>query len=549
MHRPLLFASLGVVAISLACVPPAGNGPTSGTATDTLATETDATATATDPTTTVSEPSIPCPPIDPHHKWELDQDGVFDTVVQTQDELQILAGCTDIDGSLQITGTVTDLTPLASLRRIAGSLYIDDVGEKQLFSLAGLEGLVSVRSVELEHLAITSLEPLAGLTSLAGALDLERLEELESLAGLHNLEHIGGPLTISGLPKLTEVEALAGLTDLPDTLELAELSALTSLEGLHNIAHIGGRLSIDECPQLADLGGLRGLQGIDGRLYLGQLPITTLHGLEALTEVGTPGGEPVQVTLYLLSELTSLDALAIEWHEAHSIWIYRSQVSSLDTFAGVPELDSLTLLEVDNLVDLSGLESLTVVHGSLDLSDNPSLVDISALANLRSFGALDIERSALTDLLLPGLTAVGAVRIRENAELTALSGLAGFSEMASLVLEYNPKIAALPDLSALESVVGNFEIRDNDTLTTLADLAGLTHVGGDLRVVDNAELPQTEAVKWGEPIDVGGTRKIVRNKGDIAPPADPCPWVDDGECDENGTCAPGSDGWDCIIGE
>ncbi|MFY0533172.1 hypothetical protein [Nannocystis pusilla] len=149
-------------------------------------------------------------------------------------------------------------------------------------------------------------------------------------------------------------------------------------------------------------------------------PGATLQGLEALTEVGMPGGEPVQVTLYLLSELTSLDALAIDWHEAHSIWIYRSQVSSLDTFAGVPELDSLTLTEVDNLVDLSGLESLTVVHDSLALRDNASLVDLSALANLRSFGALDLERSALTDLLLPGLTAVGAVRIRENAELTAL---------------------------------------------------------------------------------------------------------------------------------
>ncbi|HEY8377258.1 MAG TPA: hypothetical protein VIK91_12245, partial [Nannocystis sp.] len=522
MRRLFLGISLGVAAVFVACVPPDGDAPASGTgaatstgepgtATEALATETDGTATdplvtetdgatATGPTTTAGEPLVPCPPIDPHHQYELDQDGVFDTVVQTQGELQILAGCTHIAGSLKITGSVTDLSPLADLQLIGGSLYIEDLGEKQLFSLAGLENLRHVRSIELEHLAVTSLEPLAGVTSLEGGLHLERLEALESLAGLHNLEHVGGSITIWRLHKLTDIQALAGLTDLPGSLELTELFALPSLEGLHNITHIGGRLTVDKCPQLADLDGLRGLQRIGGGLFLGQLPITTLHGLEALTEVGAPGGEPVQVTLYGLAELTSLDALAVKWHEGHSVWIYRSLISSLDTFAGVPELHSLALTEVDNLVGLSGLESLTVIHDALDLRGNANLVDLSALADLQSFGSLHLERSALTDLPLPGLAAVGAVRIRENPELTGLSGLFGFAEIESLVLEHNPKITTLPELSALERVGGDFEIRDNDALTTLADLAGLAEVGGDLRVVYNDELPQTEAVMWAEPI-------------------------------------------------
>ncbi len=566
-----------LAAASLACTPPFasdgeatstgdGDGIDTSVLTDTgdgddtdtsVPTDTGAADTAalsnTAADTDTGEAAIPCPPIDPHIKYELDADGVYDTVVTTQGELAILAGCTDIAGSLQITGDITDLTPLASLRRIVGSLYIDGIGmAPELLSLAGLEGLESVRSVELDNLQITSLEPFAGLTTLPGALKLHHLTQLESLAGLHNLTHVGGPLRITEAYQLGDLKPLAGLTDLPDELMIADLPALTSLEGLHHIVHLGGRLSIDNCSQLADLDGLRGLQRVDDRLFLGQLPITTLHGLEALTEVGGPGGEPVQISLYLLSELTSLDALAIEWHEAHAIWIYRSHITNLGTFSGVPELGGLALTEVDDLVDLTGLESLTVVHEALDLRENASLGDIGALANLQSFGALNLERSILTDLPLPGLTQVNAVRASDNAELIALSGLAGFTAIGSLVLEDNPKLVALPDLSALEEVVGDFEIRRNDALTTVDDLAAVTTVGGNLRVVSNAELLQTEAVTWGESFAVGKTRKIVRNKGDVDPPADPCPWFEDGECDEEGgtgACAPGTDGWDCVIGD
>ncbi len=124
-----------------------------------------------------------------------------------------------------------------------------------------------------------------------------------------------------------------------------------------------------------------------------------------------------------------------------------------------------------------------------------------------------------------------------------MSGLAGVTNLRSLILEFNPILATLPELTDLTGVDGNLELRTNAAMTDLADLSAVTSVGGRLAVIYNPELLQTDAEAWAEPIEVGGIRKIVANKGYDQPPVDPCPWADDGECD-NDVCV--DDGWDCL---
>ena len=483
----------------------------------------------------------------------IDADALADTVLDSQDDLAVLAGCTDISGSLRIGGAVTDLTPLASLRRITGSLYVNDTAvpwdpPATLTSLQGLEGLESVRSVELEHLIVPNLDPLAGLTYLPGGLKLERLTQIESLAGLHNLQHIGGPLTILQVDKITDLQALAGLTEILDSVELIELPALPSLEGLHNLERVG-RLRIDDCPVLSDLDGLRGLQRVDEYVVLEQLSLTDLHGLEGLTELGEPGGETAGITMLYVPQLASLDALAVDWHGDNAFSIHGSAIADLDALAGATELARLSLSENHALVDLAGLEALAEVHGGLDLFGNANLVDLGALANLESVGLLTLAESVVTDLALPALQEAGEVWVLRNAQLSALSGLAGLSSVGTLRLEDNPSLTDLSGLAALAQVEGNLEIRSNDALSSVADLAAVSGVGGRLVVVTNQSLLQTEAVAWGATIEVGVDRKIAGNKGDLATPTDPCPWEGDGQCDEDEICAPGTDESDCLLGE
>lgn len=407
-----------------------------------------------------------------------------DIVLHTQDDAAALAGCADAFGDLTIACDLSDLTPLADLRQVAGTLRIVGRGED-------------------------------------------------------------------------------------------DSRVLTSLEGLHNIEHIGGSLGIEHCDTLTDLNGLRGLKRIEGRgLWLSDLGLTTLHGLESLAVVGVPGGEPSRVRLEALPSLASLDALSLAWHDTNEFQLIGTGVSDLATFAGVTTLHGVRLVDNESLTDLTGLESLAVVTDYLYLHHNYALADISALANLQSLGDLYLRGaqpfsslapltaltsiddiiiidSLLEDLDIPALQQVGPVQLQGNERLAGLSILAGRTSLQDLVID-RTALADLSDLSALTTVVHDLEIRDNHALGSLAEVAAITTVHGRLVVAANPELPQVDALAWGQAISVGLDRKIAGNKGD-GPPLAPCPWEGDGDCDvaEYGgvdLCAPEEDVTDCTVG-
>lgn len=485
-------------------------------------------------------------------------------MLKTQADVTAIADCTELSGSLKIAGIVTDISELSGLRHVAGALTIWT--ESLLTSLHGLEDLETVGQLTFAHETIASLEPLAGLTAVGGL-------------------HIYGPA-------VTSLESLAGLTEITGDVYLGFLGQLDSLEGLHNLESIGGKLTVHHSPKLADVNGLRGLRSVGAELTLEdlsiadvsglynlesagalgfiELPIVDLHGLEALTTVGVPGGEPCPVRLDHLPALTSLAALAIEWHDAHAMTIVGTRVTDLGVLAGTEVLHDLSLSYNVELTDLSGLEQLTTVSQTLRLAGNEGLADLSGLAGLKSvgymgiagkqaftdlsaltgltsIGSLSVDATPLTDLGLPALQYLGNVGITSNAKLTALSGLSGIPMLNSVMVEDND---ALVDLSALADLaeVGNYLfIRDNDALTSVAELSALTSVEHSLVVVNNGQLPQADAVAWASSVTAGQIHKVAGNKG-YGPPANPCPWMGDGICDEVtgglGICADGSDG-DC----
>ncbi len=479
-----------LVALVLAC-----NTDPDGAGSDTTA---DGGSSAGDTATDSDGAVIQCPIVNRGYSSQTEK---WTQGLYSQADVEKFARCTHVSESLVIRAShIVDLTPLTSLRHVAGTLSISG-GSNSLMdpggppSLAGLEGLEYVEGLRLEGLLVNDLFPLAGLTDIPGDVRVERLW------------------------------------------------ALTSLEGLHNLATVGAALVVDECPQLQDLNGLRGLKRAGVRVWFGDLPITSLSGLEALTEVGMPGGES-RIGLYDLDKLTTLDALGIDWRPEHELWIYNTGISDLHIFDGVEELMALDLGSNDMLTSLSGLESLAVVRNGLSLGDNKNLTDLGALERLETLGALTVEGSSLTDLgPLPALQQPGDLRISGNAQLAALSGLTGATTLRSLVLESNPMLTALPELGALAQVDGDLELRKSTTLTHLTDLAALTSVGGRLAVVYNPGLLQTDAEAWAAAIVVGGIRKIVGNNGDDQPHVDPCPWANDDECDY-AVCI--DDGYDCL---
>lgn len=440
-----------------------------------------------------------------------------DVMLKTQADVEAVAGCTDFPGALRVLTGVTDLAPLAGVRHIAGTLTIGGV-------LFGTE---------------------ANVTSL------DAFSELETVGGLD----------FTDIP-VPDLLPFSKLTAVPGDVSVCYLP---SLAGLQNITEIGGRLHISGY-DLTDLTGLAGLQRVGGGMQLDNLSLVDLHGLEALSAVGTPGADPVPVRIMILPNLTSLDALNFPWHDAIDFELYDTAVPDLGFFSGTTELHGLHIEGSDLIPTLAGLESLVEVRGELEIF-HAGLTDISALAGLKSVGTLTLTSPAFADLSpLASLTHVGALRVTHskytdlgpsptlqqiggvelsfNDQLVELSLLKGLTVLDRLVIDHNKAMVDLEELSGLEHVAGDVNIRGNAALADLADLAALASVDGRLAVVANPSLPQVDALAWAAPIAVGDVRKIAGNK-DAGPPAEPCPWVGDGECDEGYICAEFSDSDDC----
>jgi class 3 adenylate cyclase len=233
--------------------------------------------------------------------------------------------------------------------------------------------------------------------------------------------------------------------------------------------------------------------------------------------------------------------------------LFVSGDNSLADLTGLASLttvtDGLGLYGLDALADVGPLVGLQSV-GTLSLSDNVALTSLAGLTGLTTLDWLYVSEGAFIDLDLPALTQVGHARVNRNAQLVSVSGLAGLTTMDSLRLLENPALTDLAGLAGLVTVTERFEISDNDALVSLEQVAALTSVGDRLMVTYNSELPQVDAVAWGAEV-AAAQRKIARNKGD-GPPADPCPYANDGECDflddgSDGLCVPEADADDCCL--
>jgi hypothetical protein len=122
-------------------------------------------------------------------------------MVQTQAEVDALAGVRKVEGSLSIDGTrwegPTHLGALSCLTEVTGSLLVTTASE--LPSLSGLEHLTRVGNVEVvAAYSLASLTGLERLREVSGDLRIDGNDRLPTLAGLERLSAVGGNVKVSG---------------------------------------------------------------------------------------------------------------------------------------------------------------------------------------------------------------------------------------------------------------------------------------------------------------------------------------------------------------
>jgi len=360
------------------------------------------------------------------------------------------------------------------------------IGNPSLISLAGLDNLSEVGSVTIRETALGSLQGLSGLSNVS-ELDVSSNGSLASLVGLEALRSISSVLRIQDNPSLT---AIAGLTSL-ERATIVLLNGNTSLSTLIGV----GAVSLDyveiRSPALPNLAGLEQVRD------LRQLGISD---------------SPALTSLAGLAPLSSLESLSLT----------NTGVLDLDVLAGLERMVSLQLSGNPNLLQVDGLSNVTGL-GSIVVSSNPSLQRLPTFASANgswdtTFYLQVIDNDAmLSGPGFPSLQYADVIIIKHNDSLAAVAGFDGLSVAGALQVHRNRSVAALSFLNLAEA--SSITITDNRSL--------------------NPNL--LAALREGEGL---GFRKIVSNQ-DGPTLFEPCPWANDGFCDEPFTCAPRSDGGDC----
>lgn len=379
-------------------------------------------------------------------------------MLSTQQEVEEFGkeAYTTIDGSLDIRGSVTDLSPLKNLAIINYAFNLRYTS--QLTTLQGMDSLEVVNASYLYHgmriennRALKSLEGLEKLVGNNGYLYIIDNDELTDLKGLDNLSfnHFG-ELRIEGCDKLRKLHGLEKLSWLDGDIMIRDNPELTDIDALANLKFVSGRIRIINNTSLRSLDGFKRLNKIEG---------IELHDNEALENI--------------------------------------KGLSNLDTITTTISLRNNSVLQ-----DLSGLEKIKTT-AYLTIQNSSSLTSLKGLENLKDVKyKIEISRTGLTNLNeLGNLSESQRLELVGNARLENILGLRNLNKLAgnaySLTIRGNHQLKSLAGLDKVTKVDGQIDISYNQMLQDFCALASLLKTGwnGSFITEGNAINPTTADLK------------------------------------------------------
>ncbi|GGG29180.1 hypothetical protein GCM10011344_32560 [Dokdonia pacifica] len=209
---------------------------------------------------------------------------------------------------------------------------------------------------------------------------------------------------------------------------------ITNLNSLSSLKRVTGDFSIQSSPLLENLQGLEQLESVGNQFVLNNLEsINTLELLQSLQSVGR-----------------------------------------------------LTIFSLDQLENLSGLESLTYM-GGIHLSGNESLASLDALSNVQNetLEVLSIWHSpSLTSIeVFDQVTTIESNLILFVVEsLLSLDGLHNITSANGVRITSCDSITSLQGLQGLESVIGTLRLEGNTLLESLDGLENLLFLDGGILI-------------------------------------------------------------------
>lgn len=328
--------------------------------------------------------------------------------------------CDIARGPLEITGDISDLSPLSEIEEVKGPIIIS-----QALNITDLEALDKVTSCQGLILAwnpnLTSIEGLSSLEVINGHFTILWNPRLQHTA-LPALKAIGKRVFVDGNDSLSNLQFLSGIKHIPEGFTVQSNELLQSLQGAEALESIGGDFLLQNNPNLADCHALQNLDEISGKLT-----ITSLNGptdLSFLTGLRLVGG---QFTLSNSPTLTSLNGLGNLVEVDGGLFI--TDNPELLSLQGIPSLElldgPLSITGNQVLGHLSGLSNLREIDGFLHIEDNESLTSLVGLESLdpTSIKSITWNFRDLTIINNPSLTTCHSPTICEANSLPGITAL------------------------------------------------------------------------------------------------------------------------------
>lgn len=291
---------------------------------------------------------------------------------------------------------------------------------------------------------------------------------------------------------------------------------LFSQQDVNNVAVFGitditGNLRISDTgtQDIFDLSPLVSLQNV-GALEINGLFLDNIDGLENLESIGN------SLQVYDTSNLANLSALdnAVLDENSTVEFVDNDALVSLDGPAYPGEVTSLMINVNPSLVDISGLESITQVNGTLTVDSTPvtSLMGLQNVTNISE--TLNIKETEITSLMgLESLLDIGGDLIVEtNLELISLTGSSSLINVGgNMNIRYNDALLTTQGLSSLTSIEGEVRIWGNDELQDLNGFESLGTIGSLCWILENPNLENIDGLSGLS--STGSFFQIIRNDG------------------------------------
>jgi Leucine-rich repeat (LRR) protein len=295
----------------------------------------------------------------------------------------------------------------------------------------------SVVSLDIELSNSSTLEGFINLESLILKDSDSLLIEIDGLSSLNKLKHF--EINSEGFygngslqNNLKSLKSLLNKSLDMTSLDLSNFRALEDLEGLQSMTKLK-TLDISDCGSLRNVDALKGLANLE------EVKFDSLYSLESLENLNYTGTE---LSLWLWNALKNLDGVQ-NMHQLESISIGCENISDITALKGMKSLKKIEISSSDNLLSLSGIESLPSLE-ELHI-DSEVINSFSGLKDLKSLDKVHIQCDRLNNL--KGLEEAPNIT---DLNLTS-KGLEDISNIKSLT---KLKDLDLSECSSIESLSG-----------------------------------------------------------------------------------------------